>query len=556
MIRVKVSLNHKRIRSLIWLVLTVYVLLGYSLQSVTGTAYYSMAMQNYATVSTPPVILQNGTAGSSMMYTNSTSAKVSVAAPAPIPTYYPNESSGQNWWNSNYSYREKIKIINNNASSSIPAKFTMNFTIDTQQLVTDGKLQADGDDFRIVWWNSSSSSWLELDRLNTTNFNTASTAIKFRTQTNISAGSSDDNYYVYYGYNEATSPPTNGSNIYFFEDLFNRANSSTVGTGWIEYDGIVGSGTSDARILNNKINLASANAEYDTQAYHLLGGLTNRSVCEFEWDFSRTGAETTYSMWMQLGKYSLMSNTSNTAGPSVYLDWTGIGAARGPGASAHEMLRVWNGSSVTEIGVLSGSHVIKLDMDLTAGTFTIHIDGNNNGTYAVYQKLSSYDCIRFVFEQATLANFGSYDVGSTRTYLTIDPNPSVSISQEQCFFGHYVSGTVPASVQTVDSDYFIVKSAGSATSTTAYNPSDYSLLGSTTLVSGTTADLISNNGVYMTFRSWPSATSAQTLYAHQETTTIGGSTYYLLNLTSADAAGITLSGDAGTLGRKLMGRFV
>jgi hypothetical protein len=449
-----------------------------------------------------------------------------------------------------------MTIINNNAISSIPAKFTMNFTINTMQLISEGKLRVDGNDLRVVWWNSSSSSCLELNRLNTTNFNTASTTIKFRTQTSILASSSDDNYSIYYGYGGGTNPPANGDNVYFFEDLFNRADSSTVGVGWMEYDGIVGSGTSNARILNNKLNLLSANAVYDTQAYYMLVGLSNRSIWEFEWNFSRTGAETTYSMWMQLGKYSLMSNASNTVGASVYLDWTGTGAARGPAASAHEMLRVWNGGSVTEIGVLTGSHLIKLDMDLTAGSFTVYVDGNNKGTYAVYQKLSSYDCIRFVFEQATPANFGSYDVDSTRTYLTINPNPSVNINQEQYLFGNYVSGTVPASVQTVDSNYFIVESASSGTSTTAYNSSSYALVGSTSFVSGTIGDLVSNNNVYMTFRSYSSATSGQPLYGHQETTTIGGSSYYFQRLSSADASGTTLSASAASTGRKLMGKFV
>jgi hypothetical protein len=79
--RAKASLDHRRIRRLIWLVLTVFLLLGYSLQSVAGTTYYSNEMQNYATVSTPPVILQNGTAGTSTIYTNNTSAKVNVSAP-------------------------------------------------------------------------------------------------------------------------------------------------------------------------------------------------------------------------------------------------------------------------------------------------------------------------------------------------------------------------------------------------------------------------------------------------------------------------------------------
>lgn len=53
-----------------------------------------------------------------------------------------------------------------------------------------------------------------------------------------------------------------------------------------------------------------------------------------------------------------------------------------------------------------------------------------------------------------------------------------------------------------------------------------------------------------------SATSAQTLYAHQETTTIGGLTYYLLKNSTADASGTTLNVSTGSTGRQLVGKFV
>jgi len=118
--------------------------------------------------------------------------------------------------------------------------------------------------------------------------------------------------------------------------------------------------------------------------------------------------------------------------------------------------------------------------------------------------------------------------------------------------GAHVAGSIPTSVLTVDSDYFIVRSSPSGTSAPAYNPSAYSLFGSTAYVSGAIGDIVSNNGVYMTFRSY-----AQSLYSHKETTIIGGETYNLTKLTGADAAGTTLSADAGaTTGRKLMGKFV
>ncbi len=79
--RIKISLDHKSIRRFVWLVLTAFSLLGYSLQSAAGTAYHSILMQAYGTITSPPIILEEGTAGSSAIYTNSTSAKVSVTVP-------------------------------------------------------------------------------------------------------------------------------------------------------------------------------------------------------------------------------------------------------------------------------------------------------------------------------------------------------------------------------------------------------------------------------------------------------------------------------------------
>jgi hypothetical protein len=173
----------------------------------------------------------------------------------------------------------------------------------------------------------------------------------------------------------------------------------------------------------------------------------------------------------------------------------------------------------------------------------------------------------FTTQSEYTVNDGSYMSGNYTDTQTIDNKyerftealvtPTYYPNGYSVLYGTYLSGSVPSSVQTVDSDYFVVRSSGTASLTTAYNPLGYGLLGSTTLVSGTTGDLTSNNGVYMTFRSYASATSAQTLYTHEETTTIGGSTYYLLKLGSADAAGTTLPADAGTTtGRKLMGKFI
>ena len=120
--------------------------------------------------------------------------------------------------------------------------------------------------------------------------------------------------------------------------------------------------------------------------------------------------------------------------------------------------------------------------------------------------------------------------------------------------GSRISGTY-TDTQIVDDQYERFMEA-STTLPLPYNPSGYTVGGSTSWISGSVSDLTSDNGVYMFLRSYASATAGLTLHAHQETITICGSTYYLLKLSSADAAGTTFSADAGTLGRKIMGKFI
>jgi len=52
------------------------ILLGSS--GTEASVYYSLSKESQTTVGSPPVILEEGIAGSSTIYTNNTSAKVSA----------------------------------------------------------------------------------------------------------------------------------------------------------------------------------------------------------------------------------------------------------------------------------------------------------------------------------------------------------------------------------------------------------------------------------------------------------------------------------------------
>ncbi|MFX1524360.1 MAG: DUF2341 domain-containing protein, partial [Promethearchaeota archaeon] len=145
--------------------------------------------------------------------------------------------SDKNWWDSSYKYRTVIHIINIH-TGVLPKGYSVNISVNTSNLVSNGKLRSDGKDLRVVWYNSSSTTWLELDRVNDTNFNTENTQIWFKTQASISPSVDDTNYYLYYGYEDANDPPTNKSKIYDFFDDFTQADGDadswtvTLGTGW------------------------------------------------------------------------------------------------------------------------------------------------------------------------------------------------------------------------------------------------------------------------------------------------------------------------------------
>ncbi|MFQ5406302.1 MAG: LamG-like jellyroll fold domain-containing protein [Candidatus Micrarchaeia archaeon] len=69
------------------------------------------------------------------------------------------------WWNSSWAFRKQITVMNNNATNSLLAGSSVNFSLNHSQLVVSNKSLGNGSDVRITWYNSSSASEVELDRV-------------------------------------------------------------------------------------------------------------------------------------------------------------------------------------------------------------------------------------------------------------------------------------------------------------------------------------------------------------------------------------------------------
>jgi len=137
----------------------------------------------------------------------------------------------RNWWNHDYEYRSRISIVNN-VASTLGAGYSVCLNIDTVSLVSNGKMLPSGNDLRILCLNMS--SWIELDR-HIIDMNTSSTQVWFKTQADIPASGSDNNYYMYYGHPSAGTLPANKSNVYLLWDDFNDGDYdgwTPVGSTW------------------------------------------------------------------------------------------------------------------------------------------------------------------------------------------------------------------------------------------------------------------------------------------------------------------------------------
>jgi hypothetical protein len=122
--------------------------------------------------------------------------------------------------------------------NSLVSEYSVSVVLNTTSLVSAGKMLSNGNDLRIVYWNGS--SWTELDR-QIIDMNTTSTQVWFKTQADISAGSSDNNYFMYYGNSAPPAPldywsdsmgADSPSRVYWYADSFEEHANNTDPDGW------------------------------------------------------------------------------------------------------------------------------------------------------------------------------------------------------------------------------------------------------------------------------------------------------------------------------------
>jgi RHS repeat-associated protein len=184
----------------------------------------------------------------------------------------------------------------------------------------------------------------------------------------------------------ATNTPETGPTV-LLSDTFDRPNSITVGNGWVEVEG---TGTEVGIDSNQLCFTATAGEANRPVVGHAFSQVSSGQLeWRFDFDWSRTGPEGTYRLFMQLGEGALMGDNQN-AGVGVNLVWTEIGGT-------HETLAYRQGGTETALTTVTGTlqtTVISYDYDplyrLAGAVYTGAITGTYSYAYDAVGNRSAY----------------------------------------------------------------------------------------------------------------------------------------------------------------------
>ena len=193
-----------------------------------------------------------------------------------------------------------------------------------------------------------------------------------------------------------TNTDDDGSSAILLSDDFNRPNSSTVGQDWVEVEQSGASVSISGNTLYFGDTSDATNRPLVRRSFAAVS--TGTVVWQFDFDWTRSGSENTYRLFMQLGDGAQMSDGDQDAGVGVNLIWTQIGGA-------HESLGHRASGTNTALVQVSGTATVKIVADLAAHTYDVYIDGALIQSLVPFDNLVSLDTVRFFTDALNEKNF-------------------------------------------------------------------------------------------------------------------------------------------------------
>jgi hypothetical protein len=348
-----------------------------------------------------------GTTFSSGMLSPATNDELKLAG----TTYTPS------WWNTSWSRRKQFTVSaasGNGVSSGYSVKFTASGT-DAADIYNDSLTT--GNDFRILYWNGS--AWTELDR-DLVTFTSTSIEVWFKLQAAIAGGSSDTNYYAYYGNNGAGTPPANKANVYALWDDF--PGTTLDGSKWGTY-------TYDTGTVSVSDSYLKQNTGTGTN-----GRANVWSVASFG-----PGFYARFGINMQVDQYVEWWLSDTTGFPNA----DGI-QTQGKGNTHFKFVNATWTLVASGLSLGTGVHTLELMVDQNGGAKWI-LDGNQTSSSGVNASAIKYIFILTHYDNAQEVVWHDYILA--RKYVAAEP--TISAGSEVTYVG-YASGEQTWTSETQD----------------------------------------------------------------------------------------------------------
>jgi hypothetical protein len=177
-----------------------------------------------------------------------------------------------------------------------------------------------------------------------------------------------------------------------------------VGNNWIEVEDI-----SQTIIANGKLVFEAHDDAFSPLIYNAFPSQISGVITwTFDLNFKRTGPETTYAFWMQLGEGSQMSEASPTeSGIAINLKWGGPNQ----GLTTHEGLAYVINGSVSQIATVSGEQQVIVQIDLDSQTYIVTVGGQVTESVP-FENIVPIDTVRFFADGLNQDNFASSEIGN------------------------------------------------------------------------------------------------------------------------------------------------
>ncbi|MGR9088778.1 MAG: malectin domain-containing carbohydrate-binding protein, partial [Gammaproteobacteria bacterium] len=193
-----------------------------------------------------------------------------------------------------------------------------------------------------------------------------------------------------------TTSPANGNPSELLNETFTRPDSGTVGNGWVETE----TGGASVTLSNGRLFFADTSDAVNRPMASRTFTRATAGLLEwrFTFDWTRTGNEGAYSLFMQLGDGSLMSINDQNAGVAVNLAWTKIGGN-------HQMLGYRDAGSTLPLEQISGAAEIIVQANLDTGLYDVSINGAAIQTGIPFDASAAIDTVRFFTDGLNEDNF-------------------------------------------------------------------------------------------------------------------------------------------------------